>query len=135
MIFFLFLATAPSVQQKTFLVSGMVFLLFTAVTGIFYILRYFYPVLDQYCEYCLVLHAMVSLYWWNLSGMFIMIRWEDFPIKMNSALAITLHWGIVLVLAPLAKYILPVSVLVAPAYVVLLLIVFAGRPHERVSYP
>ena len=135
MIFFLFLATAPSVQQKTFLVSGMLFLLFTALTGIFYILRYFYPSLDQYCEYCLVLHAMVSLYGWNLSGMFIMIRWHDFPIRLNSALAITLHWSIVLVLAPLAKYVTPVAALVAPAYVVLLLIVFAGRPRESVSYP
>ena len=130
MIFFLFLATAPSVQQKTFLVSGMVFLLFTALTGIFYILQYFFPTLDQHREYLLSLHAMVSLYGWNLSGLFIIIRWHDFPIRLNSTIALTLHWAIVLVLAPLGKIILPLSALAMLAYVALLLIVFAGRAEK-----
>jgi hypothetical protein len=131
MIFFLFLATAPSVQQKTFLVSGMVFLLFTALTGIFYILPYFYPSLDRFREPSLVLHAMVSLYGWNLSGLFIIMRWKDFPIRLNSTLAIALHWCIVLVLAPLGKYVLPVSVLAMVAYVSLLSIVLAGDAHQK----
>jgi hypothetical protein len=138
MIFFLFLATAPNVQQKTFLVSGMVFLLFTALTGIFYILPYFYPSLEPYREPSLVLHAMVSLYGWNLSGLFIIMRWRDFPIQLNSALAIVLHWCIVLVLAPLGillapetKYALPVSVLAMVAYVSLLGVVLAGDAHEK----
>ncbi len=131
MIFFLFLATAPNVQQKTFLVSGMVFLLFTALTGILYILPYFYPSLDQYREPLLVLHAMVSLYGWNLSGLFIIIRWSDFPIQLNSALAITLHWCIVLVLAPLGKYILPISILAMVAYVALLSVVFSGSAYQK----
>jgi hypothetical protein len=127
MIFFLFLATAPRVQQKTFLVSGMAFLLLTALTGILYILQYFVASLYEYREQILVFHAMVSLYGWNLSGLFIIIRWRDFPIQLNSALAIALHWGIVVVLAPIGKYVLPVSALAMVAYVGLLLIVFAGR--------
>jgi hypothetical protein len=131
MIFFLFLATAPKVQQKTFLVSGMVFLLFTALTGIFYILPYFYPTLEPYREPSLVLHAMVSLYGWNLSGLFIILRWRDFPIRLNSAMAITLHWAIVLVLAPLGKYLLPVSVLAMLAYASLLALVLAGDAHQK----
>jgi len=130
MIFFLFLATAPRVQQKTFLVSGMVFLLFTALTGILYILKYFYPPLVEYHDHILVLHAMVSLYGWNLSGLFIIMRWNDFPIRLNSALAITLHWTIVLVLAPLGKDVLPVSLLAMVAYVALLLIVLRGRASQ-----
>jgi len=130
-IFFLFLATAPNVQQKTFLVSGMVFLLFTALTGILYILPYFYPSLDQYREPLLSLHAMVSLYGWNLSGLFIIMRWSDFPIQLNSALAISLHWCIVLVLAPLGRYILLVSVLAMLAYVALLGIVLAGSAYQK----
>ncbi len=134
MIFFLFLATAPSLQQKTFLVSGMVFLLFTALTGIFYILPFFYPSLGQYREPSLVLHSMVSLYGWNLSGLFIIMRWSDFPIRLNSALAIALHWSIVLVLAPLGKYVLPIAALAMAAYVGLLLIVLAGGAnHEKAS--
>jgi hypothetical protein len=131
MIFFLFVATAPDVQQRTFLVSGMIFLLFTALTGILYVSTYLYPFLDDYREPLLVLHAMVSLYGWNLSGLFIIIRWSDFPIRLNSALAIALHWGIVLVLAPVGKYVLPASVLALVAYVALLLIVFAGGANHE----
>jgi len=134
MIFFLFLATAPNVQQKTFLVSGMIFLLFTALTGILYVASYLYPFLDEHREPLLVLHAMVSLYGWNLSGLFIIIRWNDFPIRLNSALAIALHWSIVLVLAPLGKYVLPVSILAMAAYVALLMVVLAGGAnHEEAS--
>jgi hypothetical protein len=131
MIFFLFVATAPNVQQKTFLVSGMIFLLFTALTGILYVATYLYPLLDEYREPLLVLHAMVSLYGWNLSGLFIIIRWNDFPIQLNSALAIALHWSIVLVLAPLGEYVLPVSVLAIAAYVALLLVVLAGNANHE----
>jgi hypothetical protein len=127
MIFFLFIATAPRVQQKTFLVSGMVFLLFTALTGVFYILKYFFPSLEPYRGQFLTLHAMVALYGWNLSGIFIIIRWRDFPLRLNSAAAIGLHWAIVLLLAPLGMHIPLVSVPATAAFVALLLIVFTGR--------
>ncbi|MCP4678577.1 MAG: hypothetical protein GY854_24310 [Deltaproteobacteria bacterium] len=133
MIFFLFLFTAPPLQQKTFLISGMVFLLTTALTGIFYILQYFFPSLDVYREHLLNLHAMVSLYGWNLSGLFIIIRWHDFPIRLNSAVALSLHWAIVLVLAPLGKVFPLLFALAMVAYVTLLLIVFAGRSDEGVK--
>ncbi|MBW1685403.1 MAG: hypothetical protein JRS35_10115 [Deltaproteobacteria bacterium] len=134
MIFFLFVATAPNVQQKTFLISGMVFLLLTALTGILYVSMYLYPFLDPYREPLLVLHAMVSLYGWNLSGLFIIIRWNDFPIRLNSVLAIALHWSIVLVLAPLGKYVLPIAALAMAAYVALLTVVLAGGAnHEEAS--
>jgi hypothetical protein len=131
MIFLLFLATAPNVQQKTFLVSGMIFLVFTALTGILYVATYLYPSLDEYRGPLLVLHAMVSLYGWNLSGLFIIIRWDDFPIQLNSALAIALHWGIVLVLAPIGKFVLAVAVLAVVAYAALLLIVLAGNANHE----
>ena len=77
---------------------------------------------------------MVSLYGWNLSGLFIIIRWDDFPIRLNSTLAIALHWGIVLALAPLGRFVLPVSALAMVAYVALLLVVLAGGAnHEEAS--
>ena len=131
MIFFLFIRTAPKVQQKTFLVSGMMFLLLTALTGIFYILVYFFPAIETYKEFVLALHAMVALYGWNLSGLFIIIRWNDFPIKLNSILAISLHWAIVLILAPLGNYFLPLAALAMVSYVALLMIVFAGRANQK----
>jgi hypothetical protein len=125
-IFIIFLKTAPSVQQKSFLISGMTFLLFTAVTGVFYILKYFIPELEPYKDFVLTLHATVSLYGWNLSGLFIILRWNDFPIKLNSALIITLHWVIGFVLAPLGKYVTPVAYLAMPAYIYLLAVVLFG---------
>jgi hypothetical protein len=74
---------------------------------------------------------MVSLYGWNLSGLFIILRWRDFPIRLNSAMVIALHWVIVLVLAPLGKYLLPVSVLAMLAYASLLALVLAGDAHQK----
>ncbi len=126
-IFFLFLFTAPPVQQKTFLVSGMIFLLATALTGIFYILYYFFPAVGPFKDDFLTLHVMVSLYGWNLSGLFIIIRWHDFPIRLNSAVALSLHWVIVLVLAPLSKHYLPLALVAEVAYLALLYVVFLGR--------
>ncbi|MDJ0763685.1 MAG: hypothetical protein QNJ97_11940 [Myxococcota bacterium] len=131
MIFFMFIITAPAVQQKTFLLSGMVFLLFTALTGIAYILAYPFPFLSEYKDFLLQLHAMVSLYGWNLSGLFIIIRYNDFPIRLNSFLAIFLHWAIVLVLAPLGKYDWPIAVAALGAYVGLLTVVFLGHAIQR----
>ena len=129
-IFAMFIKHARPVQQKVFLISGMLFLLSTALTGIFYILAYFAPVLEQFHAFLLTLHAMVSLYGWNLSGLFIIIRWEDFPIQLNSMIPIGLHWLIVLVLAPFAMYIFPVSALALPAYMLLLAIVFTSKAKE-----
>jgi hypothetical protein len=126
-IFIIFIRTAPPVQQKSFLTSGITFLLFTAITGTFYILKYFYPVLEPYKEYLLTLHAMVSLYGWNLSGLFIILRWNDFPIKLNSRYIIALHWGIGFFLAPLGKHIPVVGFIAMPAYIWLLIVVLFGR--------
>jgi hypothetical protein len=126
-VFVLFLRTAPAVQQKKFLVSGMVFLLFTGLTGVLYIAAYFSPELERHHEATLLLHAMVSLYGWNLSGLFIIIRWGNFPIRLNSALPIALHWLIVLVLAPLGKAYIAVGIPAVLAYVVMLAIVFFSR--------
>jgi hypothetical protein len=129
-IFFMFLINAPKVQQKTFLISGMSFLLFTALTGVLYVLKYFFPELDGYAELMLVGHATISLYGWNLSGLLIIIRWRDFPIRLNSALSIFLHWVIVFVLAPLGKFYHYFAFAAVPAYMALLGIVFLSRGNK-----
>ncbi len=133
MIFILFIRNGADVQQKTFLTSGMSFLLLTAVTGLLYILLYFVPDSEETRALFLVLHATVSLYGWNLSGLIIIIRWDDFPIKLNSALVIALHWVIVLILAPLGKYFPIVSLVAVPAYIALLTLIFtsAGQLQGR----
>lgn len=126
-IFYIFKATARDIQQKSFLLSGMTFLLFTGLTGIFYILRYFFPVLEPSDKIILNLHAMVSLYGWNLSGLFVIIRWRNFPIKLSSKSTIILHWLIVFILAPLGKYVLICAIIALPLYVILLNNVFLSK--------
>jgi hypothetical protein len=133
MIFILFIRSAAMVQQKTFLISGMTFLLLTAFTGILYILYYFFPGSEQLRARLLVLHATVSLYGWNLSGLVIIIRWNDFPIKLNSAHLIALHWAIVLVLAPLGKHFPLLSLVAFPAYCALLALVFTSVGTEKTA--
>jgi len=135
MIFGLFVRTAPAIQQKTFLVSGMTFLLLTGLTGVLYILVYFMPELEPHKDELLTLHAMVSLYGWNLSGLIIVIRWRDFPIKLNTFVPLVLHWSIVLVLAPVGKYLPILGVVAVPAYAILLGLVFVSRgaPEVRQS--
>ncbi|MBW2276669.1 MAG: hypothetical protein JRF63_04200, partial [Deltaproteobacteria bacterium] len=127
----LFIRTAPFVQQKIFLMSGMVFLLFTGITGIIYILAYLFPGAAEYKQFYLDLHRMVSLYGWNLSGLFIIVRFTDFPIRLNSALPLVLHWAIVLVLAPLGHYELLAAGPALLGYVALLGVVFFSRPTPK----
>jgi hypothetical protein len=126
-IFYIFKTTARDIQQKSFLLSGMTFLLFTGVTGIFYIMRYFLPVLEPYDKVILNIHAMVSLYGWNLSGLFVIMRWRDFPIRLSSRTAIALHWCIVFILAPLGKYVLVCAIIAIPLYILLLKNVFLSK--------
>jgi len=127
MIFFLFRHTAPKIQQRTFLLSGMLFLVCTGLTGLVYILRYFIPEMDKMASFFLVLHTMVSLYGWNLSGLFIIIRWEDFPLQLNSNRFVFMHWAIAFVLGPLGIYNIFIYMIAILVYVTLLAMVFLSR--------
>ncbi len=120
MIFALFMTASANNQQRIFLISGMCFLLLTAVTGIGYIFGYYLPSFGGLAELLLVLHATIALYGWNLSGLFIIMRWNDFPIRLSSPASVLLHWLTVLVLAPLGRYYPLFGVVALPAYLVLL---------------
>ena len=127
MVFILFLKGAPQLQQKTFLISGMCFLLFTGLTGILYIFRYFSPAVDSLHDYFLNMHAMVSLYGWNISGLFIILRSKDFPIKLNSGAMLVIHWITILILAPLATRIPGLSIPTVLGFLLLLGIALLSR--------
>lgn len=103
-IFTVFFRHGRSIQQKYFLVSGIYFLVATAVTGILYILLKHFAYNEFYGKLILRMHAFYSLYGWNLTGMMVITRWEDFPIALNTKKAVYFHWGVILVLAPLAKF-------------------------------
>ncbi len=123
------------VQQWNILVSGMAFLLCTAITGVFYILQYLWPALEGYREYFLTLHATVSLYGWNLSGLFIIARWHDFPIALSSRQFIALHWATVFLLVPLGKFLPGVALVALPAFALTVLAVFFLGGRRQVPVP
>jgi hypothetical protein len=104
LIFSFFLILGVNVQQKLFLLSGMVFLVFTGITGVFYIILNQNPeAYEQWGRLLLSCHAYLSLYGWGLSGLLILIRWNDFPLSLNSFRVIFFHWLVIGILAPLAE--------------------------------
>lgn len=126
-IFYIHLKLGMRRQAKAFLASGMVFLIMTAVTGIAYILLYVLVPHPPGGKLLLKLHALISLYGWNISGLAVITRYDDFPIRLNSSRVILLHWVIVVILAPLGFYYRVFSIAAVAAYAVLLLLVFFTR--------
>lgn len=111
-IFAVFFKYGKKMQQKYFLVSGIYFLMATAVTGIIYIILKQAAYNEFIGKIILRMHAFYSLYGWNLTGMMVIIRWDDFPIALKTKKAIYFHWGVILILAPFAKF---YPVLIIPA--------------------
>lgn len=106
LVLYLYYHQGIQLQQKAFLTSGILFLLITSISGIVYILFMFS---DNYAPQrtlpLLRLHAFTALYGWNLSGLAVISRHGDFPIRLHSQKVITLHWLTVLVLCPLGYFI------------------------------
>ena len=131
-LFIYFLKYGRSLQQKGFLVSGMTFLLFTAITGILYIPAHkLYSNFETIPKLILQAHASISLYGWNLSGLFVLLRWHDFPLRLNSRLFILFHWIIIVFLVPLGEQHAFFSITASLAYTVLLLIFFNNHVRGK----
>ncbi len=130
MIFYLFVTLGKQIQQKTFLISGMGFLLYTAVTGILYII---YEMIPGYSpekyHWLLRAHSFASLYGWNLCGLAIICRYHDFPLRLHSRNLIYLHWVTVILLAPLGTYYRLFAALTMICYAVLLFMILFSRGH------
>ncbi len=130
LIFFLYLRYGSTGQQKNFLTSGILFLLITAISGISYIfLKYSGGFTPEQLQPLLRLHTFTSLYGWNLSGLLLICRQHDFPVRLNSPRMIALHWCTVLVLCPLGYFFLPFAVAAIAAYVLFLYLVFFAKPQ------
>jgi len=125
MIFDLYRHRGIHLQQKTFLSSGILFLLVSSITGIIYILLAFSKNYNPQYTFCFLhLHAFAALYGWNLSGLAVIIRRRDFPISLHSQRVILFHWLIVMILCPLGYYYSLFAVLAVVAYIRLLHILF-----------
>jgi hypothetical protein len=105
LIWFLYQNLGVRIQQKYFLASGIFFLLYTSATGILYIALEFDPGYHQEkYKFLLRMHSFASLYGWNLSGLAVICRSREFPIRLNSIQIIALHWITAALLAPLGTY-------------------------------
>lgn len=130
LIFYLFRKYTSPIQQRHFLISGMSFLVGTAITGILYIWLKIFPVnahYDESAHFLLRVHTFLSLYGWNLSGLTIISRLHDFPIHLNSKFIITCHWLIVALLAPLGNYHRMIAISVTLCYIIFVCMIFFSR--------
>lgn len=127
-ILYLYWYEGMPLQQKAFLTSGILFLLITSITGIAYILLSFssYYTPDHSLP-LLRLHAFTALYGWNLSGLAVISRHGDFPLKLHSRAVILLHWVTVLILCPLGYFLPFFAVLAVAAYGGLLVRLFFNQ--------
>lgn len=117
LILYLYYHEGIQMQQKAFLTSGILFLLITSISGIVYILLAFSESYDPAKTLPLLrMHAFTALYGWNLSGLAVISRHGDFPIKLHSQKVILLHWLTVFFLCPLGYFFSPVAVLAVVCY-------------------
>ena len=120
-----FLCYGRPVQQKHFLLSGMFFLLFTGITGVLYIvLAHFPKPFVAWGRLLLHSHSYLALYGWSLSGMLVLIRWNDFPLRVNSLWIIIMHWIALGIMAPLGKTSLIAAVITISLYLYFLSLFF-----------
>ncbi len=125
LVFMLYTIFADRIQQKLFLTSGIGFLIFTAVTGIAYICIKMSEGYDHHnTKWLMQMHVFASLYGWNLCGLSIICRFDDFPIKMHSLNVIIIHWLTAVVLAPLGIFYPLFAVLAVIGYAFIILMLF-----------
>ncbi len=104
-VFYLYYTFAEKMQKKLFLTSGIGFLIVTALSGIVYILLQMSDGYDpEKVKWLLQMHVFASLYGWNLCGLSVICRFDDFPIKLHSPTVIFIHWLTAIVLAPLGVF-------------------------------
>lgn len=122
-VFILYIRLGIKRQSKAFLSSGMTFLIMTAVTGIAYILFYVFIPQPPGGKLLLKIHTLVALYGWNLNGLAVISRFDDFPIQLHSWKIIFFHWIIVLIIAPLGFYFKALSIIAVIFYFIFLYII------------
>ncbi len=132
MTFVLYYRLGENIQQKNFLSSGVCFLMVTAISGLAYIIAEALPgYTPEKYHWLMKLHAYTSLYGWNLCGLAVICRYDDFPIRLHSRGVIILHWVSALVLAPLGYYYRAAAVAATLAFFVLLcLVLFSSRSRD-----
>lgn len=131
-VFYLYAKHAKLMQQKLFLTSGIGFLILTAITGIAYIFFQMSPGYESdRSKWLLHMHVFASLYGWNLCGLSVICRFEDFPIRLHSPTVIFIHWITAVVLAPLGVFNGLFAILAIIGYAFITLTLFFSSIHEN----
>lgn len=127
-VLYMYIKLGIKEQQKTFLTSGIVFLLITSITGVLYIMVYAFNYSDpMHTKMVILYHRFLALYGWNISGLAVICRAKDFPIMLHSGGIITLHWIIVAALAPLGYFIPEVGIIAVISYLIFLFAMFFSK--------
>lgn len=128
LLYLLYAKLGVRVQQKSFLTSGMFFLWFTAITGILYIILEYSPLYTpENSKLLMRSHSFAALYGWNLCGLSVICRKDDFPIRLHSKTIITIHWITVILLAPLGAYYWPFAACTIISYVFILYMILFSK--------
>ena len=128
LIYLLYAKLGVRVQQKSFLTSGMFFLWYTAITGILYIILEYSPLYTpENSKLLMRSHSFAALYGWNLCGLSVICRKEDFPIRLHSKTIIIIHWITVILLAPLGAYYWPFAACTIISYVFILYMILFSK--------
>jgi hypothetical protein len=131
LVFMLYTIFAEKIQKKLFLTSGIGFLIFTAITGIAYICIMMSEGYDHHnTKWLMQMHVFASLYGWNLCGLSIICRVDDFPIKMHSLTVIGIHWLTAVILAPLGIFYPLFAVFAVIGYAFITIVLFFSHNTE-----
>lgn len=134
MVFLLYTKFADNIQQKLFLTSGIGFLILTAISGIVYICIQMSEGYDpQKIKWLLHMHVFASLYGWNLCGLSIICRFDDFPLRLHSVTVIGIHWLTVIVLAPLGVFYGWFAILAICGYSFITLTLFFSTNKRKIA--
>lgn len=116
LLFYLFFEGKGDTSLRSFLLSGLGFLIITALSGVAYIVLGETSVAPFIKEW----HRIVSLLGWNLTGMMVMLHHHGLLKVRYKVWVIALHWVIVLILTPLGYHSWHYALLAFAAYSILL---------------
>ncbi|AWB10436.1 hypothetical protein TDSAC_1087 [Thermodesulfobium acidiphilum] len=105
---YLFIKNSKHFENKKFLLSGLMFLIITSITGFLMIcLQFFYSNIQSYQtlnNFLLQIHGYLALYGWSLSGLIVIIRKLHIKNKFPNNTNIFFHWFLLAILVPLGIF-------------------------------
>ncbi|MEW6716972.1 MAG: hypothetical protein AB1345_05690 [Chloroflexota bacterium] len=133
LIFTLFMRESRHLYQEAFFTSGLVFLVATSLTGILIILWPLWYPHDQGATWELLyrMHAYLSLCGWNLSGLTVISRYPDFPLKVHETGIILAHWATIALLSPLGNLYYLFALTAIPLFAALMWLIFFSPGYGK----